>query len=241
MLKPEEDALGQALFAHYHKRKAYEIVERDDGYVDATPCEEYFTGYSEWDSIEKDAIFHVSGRVLDIGCGAGRHALYLQEEGFDVTGIDISPLAIEVCKLRGLKKAEVMSIEETDFKPNSFDTIIMMGNNFGLFGNFEKAQRLLKRFYGFTSDKALIIAQTMDTYQTENPQHLEYHEFNRKRGRMGGQLRLRIRFHKYATPYYDYLIVSKKELKDILNGTGWGIKSFINSDWALYCAILEKI
>lgn len=241
MRKPEEDAFGQALFAHYHKKNGYEIVERDDGYVDATPCEAYFTEYSDWDSIEKDALLHVSGRVLDIGCGAGRHALYLQQEGFDVTGIDISPLAIEVCKLRGLKKAEVMSIEETDFKPNSFDTIIMMGNNFGLFGNFEKAQRLLKRFYGFTSDKALIIAQTMNAYQTENPQHLEYHEINRKRGRMGGQLGLRIRFHKFTTPYYDYLIVSKKEMKEILNGTGWGIKSFIDSDCALYCAILEKI
>jgi 2-polyprenyl-3-methyl-5-hydroxy-6-metoxy-1,4-benzoquinol methylase len=82
----------------------------------------------------------VKGRVLDIGCGAGRHSLYLQKRGFDVLGIDSSPLAIKVCKLRGLKQAKVMSIEELNFKPNSFDSVITLGSNFGLFGSFEKAK-----------------------------------------------------------------------------------------------------
>jgi len=80
----------------------------------------------------------VKGRVLDIGCGAGRHSLYLQKKGFDVLGIDSSPLAIKVCKLRGLEKAKVMAIEDINFKPDSFDRIIMMGNNFGLFGSFNR-------------------------------------------------------------------------------------------------------
>ncbi|MEM3875283.1 MAG: class I SAM-dependent methyltransferase [Candidatus Bathyarchaeia archaeon] len=69
-----------------------------------------------------------------MGCGAGRHSIYLQNNGLDVTGIDISPLAIKICRLRGLRKAEVMSVEEIDFEPNSFDTVIMSGNNFGLLG-----------------------------------------------------------------------------------------------------------
>jgi SAM-dependent methyltransferase len=240
MWKSEEDAFGQALFAQYNKRKSYEIIEREDGYVDCTPCEFYFTEYSEWPSIEKEALDYVSGRVLDIGCGAGRHALYLQGKGFDITGIDISPLAIQVCKLRGLKKAMVMSIDETDFESNSFDTIIMMGNNFGLFGDFDKAHRLLNRFYDFTSDDALLIAQSSDPYQTENPEHLEYHEYNRKRGRLPGQIRFRIRFRKYATSYYDYLLVSQDEMKDIVNGTGWSIKSIIGSELPFYSVILEK-
>ena len=68
----------------------------------------------------------VKGRVLDVGCGAGRCSLYLQRKGFDVIGIDNSPLAIKVCKLRGLKKAKLVAIEDAKFGPNSFDTILMM-------------------------------------------------------------------------------------------------------------------
>lgn len=166
----------------------------------------------------------VKGRILDIGCGAGRHSLYLQHKGFDVLGIDSSPLAIKVCKLRGLKKARVMPIEELNFKPNSFDTVIMMGSNFGLFGSFQKAKRLLKKLYKMTSENGLIIASTRDTYKTDNPDHLEYHKLNKQRGRMPGQLRLRIRFRKCVGRWFDYLIVSKKEMEDILKGTGWKIK-----------------
>ncbi|NQT82293.1 class I SAM-dependent methyltransferase, partial [bacterium] len=74
------------------------------------------------------------GKVLDIGCGAGRNSLYLQQKGLDVLGIDLSPLAIMVCQLRGFKKARVMSITEVDSRLGTFDTIVMYGNNFGLFG-----------------------------------------------------------------------------------------------------------
>jgi len=180
------------------------------------------------------------GRILDIGCGAARHSLYLQEKGFDVLGIDVSPLAVRVCRLRGLKKAEVMSIEDVDFKPDSFETILVMGNNFGLFGGFEKARRLLKRFHKMTSRNALIIAETRDPYKTDNPAHLEYQELNRKRGRMSGQLRIRIRFRKYATRWFDYLIVSKAEMKEILKGTGWKVKGFIDSGDSGYVALIDK-
>ncbi|KPV63337.1 MAG: tellurite resistance protein TehB [Candidatus Bathyarchaeota archaeon BA1] len=183
----------------------------------------------------------VKGRVLDVGCGVGRHSLYLQKKGFDVLGIDNSPLAIKVCKLRGLNKAEVVSIEDVNFKPNSFDTIIMMGNNFGLFGSFKKARMLLKRFHKMTSENALIIAETRDPYKTDNPAHLEYHEFNKKRGRMSGQLRIRVRFEKYATKWFDYLIVSKEEMEEILKGTGWKVKEFIDSKESQYIAIIEKV
>jgi len=73
-----------------------------------------------------------------------------------------------------------MSIEELDFKPNSSDSILMMGNNFSLFGSFQKAQRLLKSFHRLTSKKAFIIAETRDPYKTDNLSYLEYYEFNRK-------------------------------------------------------------
>ena len=241
-LKPKEDAFGQEMWACYKGEEASEIVERDDGFFNASPKGPrlYFSEYEEWDPIEKKAMDSVEGRILDIGCGAGRHSLYLQKMGFDVLGIDSSPLAIKVCKLRGLKKAKVMAIEELDFKLNSFDTVIMMGSNFGLFGSFRNARRLLKKLHRITSKNGLIIASTRDTYKTDNPDHLHYHMLNKKRGRMAGQLRLRIRFRKCVGRWFDYLIVSKKEMEQILKGTGWKIREFIDSGNSAYIAIIEK-
>jgi len=243
-LKPEEDAYGQEIWACYKGERASEIVERDDGYFDASlqGPKVYFSEHEDWPLVERRTIEFVQGRVLDIGCGAGRHSLHLQKKGFEVLGIDNSPLAIKVCRLRGLKKAEIMAVEDVDFKPDSFDTIIMMGNNFGLFGSFKKARRLLKKLYKMTSRKGLIIANTRDPYKTDNPDHLEYQRLNKERGRMGGQLRIRIRFRKYVGRWFDYLIVSKTEMKEILNGTGWKIKKFIDSDEdsSIYIAIIEK-
>jgi len=241
-MDPEKDAYGQEIWAYFKRKVGFEIVERDDGYFDVSSGPKlYFSEYEDWPEHEKKAIEFVKGRVLDIGCGAGKHSLYLQRKGFDVTGIDISPLAIKVCKLRGLKKARVMSIDDIDsFAPNSFDTVLMLGNNFGLFGDPKKARKLLKKLYEITTSEALLIAESRDPYKTSNPAHLEYHEFNRKRGRMPGQLRIRIRFEKYVTDWFDYLLVSKDEMKQILKGTGWKIKRFIDSKDAQYIAIIQK-
>jgi len=239
-MKPEEDAVGQAIWACYKGMKSFEVVERDDGYFDVSSPKLYFSEFEDWGLHEKRAMDYAKGRVLDIGCGAGRHALYLQKNGLEVLAIDKSPLAIKVCKLRGLKKAKVMLVEDINFKPNSFDTIIMMGNNFGLFGSFKKARRLLKMLHRITSENAIIIAETRDPYNTDNPAHLEYHEFNKKRGRMGGQLRIRIRFRKYVTKWFDFLLVSKEEMEEILRGTGWKVSEFIDSGNLLYIAIIEK-
>lgn len=61
----------------------------------------YFAPYSEWYKIEKEALKFANGRVLDVGCDAGRVEIYLQnEKKLDVLGIDDSSLAIRVSKLQ---------------------------------------------------------------------------------------------------------------------------------------------
>ena len=241
MLKDWQDAYGHEIYDYFKRKVGYEIVERDDGFFDVSIGPRvYFSEYDEWEEHEKKAMKYVRGKVLDIGCGAGKHALYLQDKGFDVLGIDISPLAIKVCKLRGLKKVKVLSITQINSKLGKFDTIIMMGNNFGLFGSFKRAKWLLRKFRNITTEKGRIIAETRDPYQTQLPEHLEYHDLNRRRNRMPGQLRIRIRYKKYVTPWFDYLLVSKDEMKMILQDTGWQIKKFIDGKGGMYIAVIEK-
>lgn len=226
-MKDHQDAHGHAMYDYLKGKGGFEIVERDEGFITPTNAPRvYFSKYRNWPAHEKKAMGYVRGKVLDIGCGAGRHSLYLQEKGFDVLGIDVSPLAIKVCKLRGLKKAKLISISQISSKLGRFDTLLMFGNNFGLFESFDKAKRLLKRFHRISSEKARIIAESMDPHKTTEPDHLEYHKSNIKRGRMCGQVRLRVRYKKYATPWFDYVLVSEDEMKRIFKGTGWQVKGF---------------
>jgi SAM-dependent methyltransferase len=240
------DAYGAELWDYYTTKKDNrEIVERDDNFIDGDRKgyrgSVYFAEYKNWLPIEKKAVAYARGRVLDVGCGAGKHALYLQKKGVDVTGIDVSPLAVKICRLRGLRKTQVLSFEQiAKFPVNSFDTVIMMGNNFGLFGSFRKAKILLRKLFRIMSPDGLIIAVTTDPYQTKNPTHQRYQRLNRSRGRMPGQLRIRIRHATVIGPWFDYLLASKAEVKQIINGTEWRIKKFIDSKGPTYAMILEK-
>ncbi len=238
-----QDGYGQQLLAQFNsKTPTAEFIERDDDYLDTgSDAGMYFSEYEQWSALERRVIEQVRGRVLDVGCGAGRHSLYLQQKGFDVVGIDNSPGAIEVCKLRSLKNAIVRPIADVAaFEPNSFDTILMLGNNFGLFGDAENAKLILGKFSRITSAEAQIIAGTLNPYKTDIPEHLEYLEFNRQRGRMPGQIKMRVRYGKAVGEWFEYLFVSPEEMREIIEDTDWQIKEMIDSGESKYYVIIDK-
>jgi len=240
MLREEQDAQGRIFYDYLKEGGAYEIVERDDGYFDYGNPAVYFAQYSDWPEAEKRAMKHVRGRVLDIGCGAGRHSLYLQEQGFDVVGIDSSPLAVETCKLRGLRDVRLLSVDNISPELGMFETVLMLGNNFGLFGGLRAGRRLLRRLEKVTSAGATIIGETIDPHNTVIPEHLWYHKLNERRGRLHGQVRIRVRYKKYATPWFDYLFVSKDEMVRFLKSTGWSAEEFIDGEGPVYIALIAK-
>jgi len=225
------DAFGQMLL----DGAGTEIIERDDGFLDTAKLV-YFAPVTQWPAVERRALRWVRGRVLDAGLGAGRVALELQRRGRSVVGIDISPGAVEVARERGVRDVRLLAFEEVDDSIGQFDTIVMLGNNFGLFRSPSKAQRLLRRLRPL-ADR--IVAASIDPHATEDPAHLAYQERNRRRGRMAGQLRLRVRYRDLIGPWFDYLFVSPDEMASILEGTQWRITRLLQSGSAYYVAILE--
>lgn len=225
------DAFGQMLLDGANT----EIIERDDGFLDTAKFL-YFAPVTQWPAVERRALRWVRGRVLDAGLGAGRVALELQRRGRSVVGIDISPGAVEVARERGVRDVRLLAFEEVDDSIGQFDTIVMLGNNFGLFGSPSKARRLLRRLRPL-ADR--IVAASIDPHATEDPAHLAYQERNRRRGRMAGQLRLRVRYRDLIGPWFDYLFVSPDEMASILEGTQWRITRLLQSGSAYYVAILE--
>jgi SAM-dependent methyltransferase len=240
-VKKSEDGYGQMLLAALDGRETSEIVERDDGFIEANPGPRaYLAPFRRWHPLDRQAMRFVRGRTLDVGCGGGRVCLHLQARGQEVVGIDNSPGAVEVSRRRGVRDVRLCSIDDVDQSFGIFDTIVMLGNNFGLFASAAKAKRLLRRFHGLTNDRGRIVAETRDVYQTDDPAHLAYHRRNRARGRMSGQLRIRVRYRDHATPWFDYLMVSRQELERLLEDTGWQLERVLESD-DTYVAIIQKI
>jgi hypothetical protein len=166
--------------------------------------------------------------------------LEAQAKGLEVVRIDISPGAVEASRSRGARDVRVLGIEDVDDSLGSFDTIVMFGNNFGLFGGPAKARRLLRRFIRLTTEHGRIVATIHDAADTDDPAHLAYHRRNRERGRLAGQLRLRVRFRELVGAWFDYLFVSKEELTEVVDGTGWTIARILEDGGPSCCAVLEK-
>lgn len=241
----EADVFGQQIYDQHLgllPEDFREVGERDDGYIRLYDHPSwYFAPFEQWYPHLQEAMAYVRGRTLDIGCGAGRVSLHLQDVGVDVVGIDRSSLAVQVCRERGVRDPRVLSITQVNASElGVFDTIIMTGNNFGIFGNADRARLLLRRFLGVTTDEGRIIAETTDPYATDDPVHLAYQERNRIRGRMSGQYRHRERYRNLKGPWFDWLFVSRDEMRRIVDGTGWTVRKFIEPEGAQYVAILEK-
>lgn len=179
-------------------------------------------GPDDWSGTSRFACEQEGGRILDVGAGAGRASLVLQDVGYDVVALDVSQGATAVCRERGVRQVfagTVANLAAT--RPDPFDTFLMLGNNLGLLGGAEQAPVLLEALASMAGPSARIIGETLDPYQTTKPEHLGYHEENRRMGRLSGQLRLRVRHLRLTTPWWDYLLCTPAELETVTASTPW--------------------
>jgi SAM-dependent methyltransferase len=236
-----DDAYGQLVRDFLDRRPAVEIVERDDGLLTtAAGARAYFAPPRGWPQVERRGLRLMRGRVLDVGCGAGRLARELQRRGRDVVAIDASPLAIEVARERGVHHAQVCSFEDLDDRFGVFDTVAMYGNNFGLFASARRSRLMLRRLLRLTTARGRIVASSLDPYATDDAVHLAYQARNRARGRMSGQVRVRIRHRTLRSRWFDYLLVSREEMAALAHAGGWDLTRTIDSDGPLYVGVLER-
>jgi SAM-dependent methyltransferase len=240
-LKISWDVHGHTMWDAWKSGESFDIVERDDGFIISIPGSSYLAKFEDWPEIERRAMDSVRGRVIDLGFGAGRVALHLQQKGFDVLGFDVSPLALKVCRERGVRKTRRGSIHDLRFPRGSFDTAIMFGNNFSLLGTPVKATKTLRKLRRVLSDGGVILAETLDPYDTKEPSHLAYHRMNRKKGRLPGQVRMRVRYKQYSTPWFYWLLLSREEMRGLAGKAGFEVTGYVNPSGPRYIGLLRKV
>ena len=112
-------------------RPVIEIIERDDGLINGAPAAHYLDGPADWQPYDHRAVDRVRGATLDVGVGAGRIALLLQERGVPVTGLDTSAGALAVCRRRGVRDLVHGTVDAHVADGRRYDTFLLLGNNVG--------------------------------------------------------------------------------------------------------------
>jgi len=218
------DAFGALLRSVHTGSGGAGAIERDDGQIEPHDAYGYFTGPPEWSPLDRQACAAATGTILDIGCGAGRHLLTLQEHGRRVVGIDVSAGAVEVARERGALDVRCLGLDEVGGLDMRVDTFLMLGNNLALLGSAAAAPARLAALAEVAAPGARILGTNIDPYGADGPvpdRHARYHAANRAAGRLGGQLRIRARFGRLADEWFDYLLCSTDELTDLLDGSPW--------------------
>ncbi|GIZ09154.1 bifunctional 2-polyprenyl-6-hydroxyphenol methylase/3-demethylubiquinol 3-O-methyltransferase UbiG [Flavobacterium sp. UMI-01] len=157
-----KDLFGQAIFDFQTNNNPKDLITSTSiSEEDEMSVAYLFRNFAEMPKIEQKALQLAKGKVLDIGCGAGSHSLYLQNQlGLDVTSIDISKKAIETCKLRGLKKAFVQDF--MTLGNDKFDTIILLMNGTGICGKLKKLPEFLNKLKSLLRPDGQILIDSSD-------------------------------------------------------------------------------
>ena len=163
------DVFGKAIKDFYTGKNAVIETYSSIGGWDELPVKYLFRSFEEMPDLEQVALKASFGKVLDLGCGAGSHSLYLQNQGLSVKPVDISKGAIEVCKLRGLKHAEVIDL--WNLKDVQFDTILALMNGAGICGTMKCLPDFLSHLVSLLKPGGQILMDSTDIiymYEDDN-------------------------------------------------------------------------
>jgi SAM-dependent methyltransferase len=240
--KPHIDLFGDALVDHQNGRHGRMLtIRRDDDHVDSHDPSLYFAEAP----FEHEArlLERAEGRVLDVGCGAGRTLLWLRNQGVAAIGIDLSPGAVAVCQRRGcedVRLMDIMSPEADAISHGAFRTAVLFGNNVGIGGTLEGAGHLLRRLARAVAPEGCLLVTGLDIAQTSDPHHLAYHRQKRARGRPIGEITMRFEYEEEIGPWMQWFHPTPDELRELAIETGWSFEEISSSGGLFYSAVLRN-
>jgi 2-polyprenyl-3-methyl-5-hydroxy-6-metoxy-1,4-benzoquinol methylase len=196
------------------------MIHRDDRQrLDEVPVAVFFQEPTDFPPLEQTALELCYGNVLDIGAGAGRHSLALQESGLSVCAIDISSKVVEIMQKRGVKDARCISI--FDFEEGPFDTLLIMMHGIGMVETLDGLKRFLEHAHKLVKPDGQILLDSLDVRCTDDPVHLAYHERNRQAGRYFGEMHLQFEYKGQKGQPLIWLHVDPETLANSASEAGW--------------------
>jgi len=226
-----KDVLGQALSDQYHKASPGKLwVHNKYGPKEKMPLQVYFREPDAMPELEWIALQQCRGKILDIGAGAGSHALCLQKMGQDITALDISPKAAEIMRLRGVQKIVCQDFFTLD--TGQYDTLLLLMNGIGLAGTLSGLREFLRHARKLLGPGGRLIFDSSDIaylYEGKPPAMKEYY----------GEILYQYEYKKERSDWFKWLFIDKKLVTEILASEGWSTRILMEDEYDQYLAVSQ--
>ena len=220
------DPIGKAITDFSRSKRPDDIIVCSEICEDdIIPIEVLFRNEDEMPELEVLALQNATGKILDVGAGAGTHANYLQNMGKDVTAIDISEGAVAFMQTQGLKSKKV---DFFDLKDEKFDTILMLMNGIGIAGTLSNLEKTLEHAKSLLNPGGKILCDSSDIkYLYEDEDGSLWVNLNQE---YYGNFRFQMKYKKETGPWFDWLYVDYDNLHEIAEKCGFKSKRIMEQD-----------
>ncbi|WP_254537077.1 class I SAM-dependent methyltransferase [Halomarina litorea] len=246
-MESDEDALGTAMLDFQRGGLRGEAVHRDGGEVWPAYIEEnYFGSPRDWHPDSRVLYDSLDGPVLDVGCGAGQHALTFQHRGTEVTAFDVSPNAVRAARERGVEDARVADMFDLpgEFPREAFRTALLNGTQLGLGGSLAGVSELLADLARVTDESGVAVADSYDPARIDAPDEFGGHRPDPREGvcRRAFHVEYDRAGERLVGPSLSFVLFSPARLRDACVGTPWSVREVRRRDpeAPYYKAVLAK-
>ncbi len=185
-------------------------VRTDLGTTEEWPAALFFRTQDQFSDIEREALDLCGARVIDVGAGAGPHALELRRRGHDVLAVESIPEIAGILAERGLERVTVSDLEELPAR--SADTVLMLMNGLGLAGTLEGLEPLLRAAARLLAPGGRLVADSTDPryfLELDDGDAIVGHD-----GRYGGEVQFQIEFEGRRGQPFPFLYVDAETLRN---------------------------
>lgn len=151
-LVPPADIFGRGLLDARRRRRGSYRAFGDDGSVRRLPLRRWV---SDPEPEEERLLAELTGPVLDVGCGAGRHLEAMRRIGVAAIGVDISPQAVALARHEGNVVLEGSIFSELP-AAGHWATALLLDGNVGIGGD---PAALLRRVAGVLSPEGSVLVE----------------------------------------------------------------------------------
>lgn len=222
-----KDLFGKAILDYQTNNSPENLItETSISEEDEMSVSYLFRNFSAMPIIEQKALEISKGKILDVGCGAGSHSLYLQDEkNLNVMAIDISKNAVEACQLRGLKNTLVQDLMKMDSEntENKFDTILLLMNGTGIFGKLKETPKFLQKLKSLLTENGQILIDSSDIiymYDEDESDDSEVGYWIPGDVDYYGEVTFTISYKKETEKPFDWLYLDFNTLQNAANDNG---------------------
>lgn len=229
----ERDVYGEALYDLHILQELKEplLLHSSYGDIEEMPVDVFFRSEEDFPELEHIALALCDGKVLDVGAGAGGHALFLQQKGFVVDAIELSESACKIMKERGVEN--VMQADFFKLTDRQYDTLLFLMNGIGLAGTLDGFRALLQHSKTLLTDRGQLlfdssdIAYLYEEYRIPKPEHYL------------GEINFQYEYKGVLGKPFSWLYIDQEELLKIAREENWVVQILFEDENDQYLVRME--